>query len=361
MTNLLRMLSAGLIALVVASTPAIGHALACGDALTTSVKLDADLQCSGGSGLLVLANDVTIDLAGHTLSGIHGDGNGIDNTLGFDRVTVKNGEIIGFRTQVRHDGGVGHVVRDMDLSGGFHNVELIGANSSKVEKSFMRTSDDGSAIFVSGDDNVVTKVVVVASGLSGVAIVGNRNTVSKNTITHAGTAGVELQALDFAGNVITGNTISDAGTNCIAVFLGAGATGNVVTKNLCEGAGEEGIYLDANGSTVAGNTVIGTTRNGIRIGGVSSGTLVLKNKVTGNHQNGIRIEGSGATVAGNLASRNGDNGITAETAGATITKNTTDANGELGIRAVAGVVDGGGNKAKNDGSGECSTVAITCK
>ncbi|HVL98011.1 MAG TPA: carboxypeptidase regulatory-like domain-containing protein, partial [Egibacteraceae bacterium] len=75
--------------------------LRCGDVITEDTTLEADLGPCPDNGLIVGADNVTLDLGGHTIFGTDavGDGAGvlIDNRTG---VTVRNGTIRGF------DGGV---------------------------------------------------------------------------------------------------------------------------------------------------------------------------------------------------------------------------------------------------------------
>ncbi|MGW0484367.1 right-handed parallel beta-helix repeat-containing protein [Nonomuraea sp. NPDC003214] len=68
-------------------------AVACGDVVTADVTLDADLNCAGG-GLVIGADGVVVDLAGHTVTG-SGAGRGID-VAGHAGVTVRDGAISGF-------------------------------------------------------------------------------------------------------------------------------------------------------------------------------------------------------------------------------------------------------------------------
>ena len=63
-----------------------------GDTLTADTKLTGNLSGSG-SGLIVGADDITIDLNGYSLTMTGGSGYGIDNTGGYADVTVKNGTI----------------------------------------------------------------------------------------------------------------------------------------------------------------------------------------------------------------------------------------------------------------------------
>ncbi len=82
--------------LVLVGAPMVVQAahVACGDFLVADTTLDADLICPG-PGLHIAANNVTLDLGGHTLKGTGTEHIGVFN-LGFDGVTIKNGTIDGF-------------------------------------------------------------------------------------------------------------------------------------------------------------------------------------------------------------------------------------------------------------------------
>ncbi|MFF4417234.1 right-handed parallel beta-helix repeat-containing protein [Streptosporangium sp. NPDC001559] len=88
-------MAAGVFALVLPAAllqtvPAQATTVGCGDVLTSSVTLAADLTCTGPgpTTLTVNAANITIDLAGHTLSaGLVDDG--------FPGVTVKDGRLAG--------------------------------------------------------------------------------------------------------------------------------------------------------------------------------------------------------------------------------------------------------------------------
>ncbi len=88
------------IALPATASAAKGPALTCGTTVFTDVTLKQDIDCSAGGdgGLTVGADDITIDLNGHSITGAGAtDGyEGIENA-GFDRVTIKNGTIAAFK------------------------------------------------------------------------------------------------------------------------------------------------------------------------------------------------------------------------------------------------------------------------
>lgn len=352
------------IALVVTTTLALGAVLpapgmaasaACGDALTASVTLDADLACGAG-GLTVAADGIAIDLAGHTISGT--SGNGIDNTLGFDRVTVKNGTIDGFETGIVHGGGEKHVIRAMRVRNGVSSIRLeAGVRFTKIQKSFV-SSNTGRMIEVFGDDNVVTRVVATNGGGLGIAIYGNRNVVTKNTVTSA-LDGIALSGAASA-TIVSGNAVANSRGAGIIVALFGGA-GNVVTKNRSDGNVEEGIIVTGTDDTVvSGNTVTGNGI-GIRIG-VAERTVVAKNVAVANGDDGIVIGAAavGTVVTGNKAERNADAGVSTIAPSSILAKNFAFANGTNGVEGPEGTIDGGGNKGRDNALLDCSP-AFACK
>ena len=109
--------------------------LQCGQTVTHSVKLNADLTDCPGNGLVIGANDVTVDLNGHTIEGVplrsgcdfpEDERSGVANHGGYDRMVVEDGTIQQFDTAVAigagtagtSDSRVHHlVVRDARFAG----------------------------------------------------------------------------------------------------------------------------------------------------------------------------------------------------------------------------------------------------
>src|SRR5205814_8284611 len=86
----------------------------CGETITTSVVLRADLTCPG-TAIVVGANDLVIDLDGHTITGSR-TGNGVegDSHAG---ITVRNGTIAGFSEAVSLAHSPDDVVDSVHLPG----------------------------------------------------------------------------------------------------------------------------------------------------------------------------------------------------------------------------------------------------
>src|SRR5919202_1388351 len=92
-------------------------AVACGLEVKANITLDGDLHCSSGPALIVTADNVTVDLGGHTISG-SGDGTAtspgilLRNVKG---VTVQKGTIEHFGAGIAIQGGANNVIQNLPL------------------------------------------------------------------------------------------------------------------------------------------------------------------------------------------------------------------------------------------------------
>jgi len=86
--------AAAVMAAVIAPNPA--GVLACDLTVTEDVKLDADLVGCAGDGIVVVADDVTIDLNGHSITGLRKERTSGVRASGVHGLTIKNGVIGGF-------------------------------------------------------------------------------------------------------------------------------------------------------------------------------------------------------------------------------------------------------------------------
>src|SRR5262249_19771626 len=101
-------------------------ALHCGDVITVNTRLASDLVNCPDNGLVIGADNITLDLNGHV---IDGDGTrvpscppdatcdtGVDNTAGHSHVTVKGGSIRQFNVAVWVFGGAGDHIRHLAVA-----------------------------------------------------------------------------------------------------------------------------------------------------------------------------------------------------------------------------------------------------
>src|SRR5688572_2702615 len=91
------------IAFTILAWGASAEAQSCGQVLTRSTTLTADLLNCPGDGLVIGANGVVLNLNSHTVDGV-GLGVGIRND-GFDRVTIRNGTVQDFDYGIQLNAG----------------------------------------------------------------------------------------------------------------------------------------------------------------------------------------------------------------------------------------------------------------
>lgn len=311
-------------ALVFAAFTSGGHGalagqLSCGDTVVVDTKLYADLVDCPGDGIVIGADGVTLNLNGHM---IDGSGSGIgpgewDPGAGvavrFHKgVTVKNGLIREFEQGVVLDNAEDAHVHGLTLTANMRGIELAITDGSVVEK---------------------------------------------NSITGSELDGIRLGGSN--GNVIQKNQLVD---NIFGIGIADGSDDNVVAKNqILDGVTGMFVYKDCDGNKLLKNEVSGNREVGISVDENSNRTVFEKNNAEDNGWDGIFV-GSGLTgtvLIKNTSLGNGKDGIHVDSAITALVKNTANHNTKIGINAVAGVLDGGGNKAEGNGVADCVNVA--CK
>jgi len=396
-----------ILCLVVLSVGGAGQALAqppaappaCGAVITASTKLAGDLTDCPGDGIVIGADNITLDLNGHTLAGDQASGAlepdiGIRND-GFDGVTVEGGTVKEFdfgvrirdvagnsllhllstlnsRAGIRTEGSErGRLVGNTALANGTFGIILFGENHGNLVQDNTAADNGGGGVgdFVSSRDRIVHNIVSgngeegiavggssdssieqnsVSDNFGGIAVFGSdRNTVAGNRVFR----NRDNIILDGDDNSVLANHVSDAlgcddGAGCGFGISVEGGARNLIARNLVASALHSGIRLDAYGAPVTGNVFRGNSVHaagidGIAIDGEHAGpvldTLLEGNLVTGAKDDGLDVDNPSTTLTGNLAVHNGD----------------------LGIEAVVGVTDGGRNHAAgNANPAEC--MNITC-
>ena len=387
--------------------PAFGQTAAsvqCGAVLTTNTTLTADLVNCAGNGLVVGADDITLNLNGHTVRG-----DGTPASTGFDygilvpghrQVTVTNGSVEGFDRGVLLDASPGGVVTALNVHDNSNRGIMLtdGSGNGRVEGNVSADNGASAIAVVSSDDAVVTRNRSLRNpGGSGVRLEGasrttithniltsngsgvdlgdgsNDNQVSYNTMNDDHEAGVGVGFSDR--NVVTHNSIVRSGSG---VILESSDNTTITDNQILHSVGPDGIGIQiyGNNNLVARNTVIDSIRYGIEVDDFqdpghspATGTVLRDNTVEGGAE-GIAIgPEAGGVVLNTLIEHNTatgalDDGIQLigpstglETS--TITRNVAVHNGDLGIETVPGTIDGGNNHAAGNGN-PLQCLNITC-
>jgi parallel beta-helix repeat protein len=376
MRRLIVTLALSVAAVAFSSAPASARTLACGQVITTSVTLEADLLDCPGDGLVVGANGITIDLNGHTIAGRYGGDScqsdclgedGIDNRAGYDRVTVRNGTIRTFETGVALVGvarsrlsGLTIVAR-APIAYPRVGVSVVGSSRNVVDG--VTVTGGGPSLLLSDSD----RNTIAGNHLSGelsqhagdavqVLAGSNHNRLAGNTIDANG-AGLVLR--DSRANVAAGNSIDTGLSDAVTL---TGATSNVLRGNTVSTDGPTwGIRLSGNLNLLDSNRITAAYRGGIEVLGVLN--AVQSNTIADAGIDGDAIAvGRRAWVTfltGNLTSGAGDDGIDVDGPTTLLRRNTSTDNGDLGIEAIPGTIDLGGNRASGNGNPlQCQIV--TC-
>ena len=337
----------------------------CGDTITTNTTLHSDLIDCPNNGIVIGADDITLNLNGHRVSG---DGDPFEDcpprefcdfgvlNVGHDGVTVKKGSVRDF-----FNAGVligdARDNRVVDISS--KRNRFFGFVVSESSRSVIRDSSgsrnpapdgDGLGIFGSHEIRVLDNSFKhnAQPGIH-VALDSNHNLIKGNLISHS-SPGLALEKADrnrvrhnrfvrnSAGiivapgskNVLAHNRLSKDGDG-IAIEKGRG---NLVKRNLVVGARGDGIYLGLDAPTV---------------GGVDN--VVRRNEVRGSRDDGfdVRRKDNHSVLRRNVASGAGDDGFDIESRSTRLAKNRAVRNGDLGIAVRRGAIDGGGNQASGNG------------
>lgn len=252
---------------------------------------------TGFRGILVQADDVTIDLGGFALVGTNtGTGYFGVSLSGRNNVEIRNGTIRGFNVGIY----------ESNSSGRGHRVINVRA-----------VSNLNMGIVLNGSGHLVKDCTVNDNGLSSNSYVygiraGSDSVVTGNTISGNGELsnytvyGIHVDH----GCTVTGNTSNNNGKTASGTIYGIySAYGGTVSGNTTNGNGESatggtvyGIYANS-GSTVTGNTA---RNNGtwatVNVRGIyaNTGSTVIGNTAYGNG-----ISSTGPTVYGiNLGGHN---------------------------------------------------------
>jgi parallel beta-helix repeat protein len=383
----------------------------CGQTVTASTRLANNLVNCPGDGLVIGADHVTLDLAGHSIRGVNAPGSEGIADDGHGRVTVKNGTIANFFLNgIGLRGAPGSAVKNMTI----HTIGAGGAEPDTSAGVLVKDSPNSSVVgssvtnnvsaFQSDGVDVLSSAGAVVSGnqltrnaWNGMVVLFSAHTrVLDNTFNGNQNQGIEVnfgsghallarnRAADnvsnglvvgaISGARIEDNTVTHNGDSGLFMF---DLLNSRISRNSAHGNGGAGIDLEGgqNGSTgnrITGNNTSGNDSVGLVVAEGANKNVVAENVSNANQGSpgtggGIIVfAGMGNTVRGNVANRNLDVGIgifegdPGDATGNVVTHNVANANHAHGIDAVAGTVDRGSNIAHhNTPPPDC--LGVVCK
>jgi parallel beta-helix repeat protein len=370
----------------------------CGRTLTFSTRLANTLAGCTGDGLVIGADNITVDLAGHSIGGTNAAGSeGIAND-GHRGIRIQNGTISNFFLN-----GVG--LRGAPQSA-VSNLTIRKIGAGGVEP------DTSAGVLVKDSPNTSVTASTVTNDVSafqsdGVDVLSSAGTtVSGNRIANNAWDGMVV--IDSPGTRVIGNALDGNQNQGIEVNVGSDATllagnharnnvsnglvvgavsrarieGNTLTGNSEGGlfmfdllnsrvsanrANGNGVGIDleggqdgSTGNRIANNDASHNTAGLVVGGGANDNVIVanVSNANLGGPDDGggiiIVVAATGNTLRGNVANWNRDVGIgvfedqPGDSTGNVLKANTANSNRNHGIFAVDGTVDGGGNIAHHN-------------
>jgi large repetitive protein len=376
------------IAMTVLSTgQAIASHVSCGQTITTNTTLDSNISGCTGNGVQIGANGITLNLNGFTISGT-ASGNAVDNSGGFDNITMRNGLIRGsFARGVSLTGATGSSLQNLDISGPGVGILLFDSSDNQVRENEIHDAYIGIQLIGGSNRNTVrgnsaSDVANPTSATVGLYLRPSFLNVrpTDNVFLENELVGWDhgLNAIEAGATQVLGNELRDGGPSYgIYFFRSAQAT---IESNLIYDTAGDGIWVGEGPGTIRGNVVSNSRKYGIYLTRMSTSTVesntvveswagfitlmdsdavVTHNNFSHNETYGILVDSTAriTLLDGNTASFNDESGIEVNKPGSIVRMNTADYNGELGIEAVPGVIDGGGNRAKgNADPRECTNV-----
>ncbi|MGH9219859.1 MAG: right-handed parallel beta-helix repeat-containing protein [Vicinamibacterales bacterium] len=217
-------------ALVLTVTAAAGTTSdLCGTTVLADLTLDHDLTCPG-TALVVGADGVRIDLAGHTIAG-SGPGAGV-LIVGRNGVWVSGGRIEGFVAGVQVNNSTGVVVKHMTFTANGEGVDLqTGSRGATIkESSFFDHRARGVMMRAGSVDNTVKENTFTGNNL-GVALNGTVDaTVKENVMTANRAAGIRVN-VPATGNLVAENTLDGSPAGIDFPVTAGWAVGNTFKEN----------------------------------------------------------------------------------------------------------------------------------
>ena len=348
--------------------------LACGETITTDTTLGNDLLDCPNNGIVIGADDITLDLNGHRI-----DGDGTEfadcpkNTFcdvgvlddRYHGVKIKGGSTQKFAVGVFLAGARRSRVVDVASSkNAFFGAVISNSSRSEVrDGSFSRNippEGDGIGLFDSDHITIAHNSITHNPG-PGIHVGGSTHNVVKGNHISRSSPGIAIEESDR--NEVRGNRFVG---NSAGVIVAPGSH-NVIARNHLSGDGD-GIAIEkGRDNVVKRNLVVGARGDGIYlgldappIGGV--GNVVRRNEVKGSGDDGfdVRRKDNHSVLTRNLAVGSGDDGFDIESRSTRLAGNRARRNGDLGIAVRRGAIDRGGNRASGNGDGR-QCVHVRCR
>jgi hypothetical protein len=209
-----------------------------------SYRLEGNLRVpTGASGIVITANNVTLDLGGFAVLASGSCAGSPCNVIGIDvrgssATTVKNGSISGFSNSILGGVGIsigpgsGALLEELHLTG--NDVGIVTAANTIVRKSTIDSNQNG--IFINGRSSLIESNTVSGASNqgSGIAVFGGGAMVSGNIIENL-TQGIVVYGPGYSGSgrLLYSSNFFQRADGAADVTNGGGGVAISLYNNLC--------------------------------------------------------------------------------------------------------------------------------
>lgn len=327
--------------------------VACGAKITQSTTLRSDVGPCPGTGLMVTADNITLDLGGHRLFGTAAQGTSAGVRLArVHNVTVMNGTVDNFDAGVLvfrggsnnlksldlHDNNATQFVADNPEAGQLGDgVLILGSTDNRVHDNLVRDNGPFSGISVVSETEQQSVVGPLPTG----------NIISDNLVVHnavpdvctsAGTffggpcqpgeavfnedIGIRIEGPGANFTTLARNTVTQSGREGVAVLntrnrftppdaFSPQNTDSVIVDNDVSANGVSVVITDPRVGQLGGDGIFTRCFSGSPPEGCATRTLIENNRASRNPAHGIAIgKAQGNTIRGNTAVGNGFGSMT---------------------------------------------------
>lgn len=256
--------------------------------LSGSYYLTTNLTGSANAnGIIIAANDVTIDLAGFTVVGVASSFNGIIYGSGYSNAVIRNGGIKNWGSSgVDLSNGSHNYFDHLNISGCVSSGSGYGLSTGQYDTVSYCTSvgNVGSGISA-GYYNWLDHCTASGNGIHGF-ILNVDNQITDSMAMNNKSAGINLNGL---GCMVSGCNCNANGASGIRISGGRSTIINNVANlnNITSSTSQAGIYVSDVFCRIEGNQLVGNGNAGLAIAAGETGNIVIRNVAAGNSQNYI--------------------------------------------------------------------------
>ncbi len=307
----------------------------CGDTVVASTTLTNNLDCSDeesfAHGLIVGADNITIDGNNHTMAGSNSwiDSNsGIHNPDGYDNITIQNfTNITNFDIGIYLASSTASIIQNNTISTSSHyGIYLNSSNNNIIIDNFTHSNNVIGLYLNHSNYNTITSNTANLNYLSGITLDSStNNTLTSNTLNSNSRHGAYISS-NSNYNTLSGNT---ADYNIIGIEIGA--SDHITMRNNTMSNNNHNFYFNSDSDADYENNDIDTSnlvqgkpiyylynQSDLTYDGINMGTLLciscnnisVKNiTLSANNYSGVYFRNTSSSTIDNVTSNNSVHGI----------------------------------------------------